>query len=450
VRPLKNLKRGLLLSLALNFVLFDNFSLHASEFSAIVEQQLAVDKKGHSQKFETTFKPEWQLEITDSSQMTLIGKFRFDSQDNYAPSAESPDNYGSFNGPIIAGSHGAVEIREWYLDTEFAASFWRVGKQQVSWGQADGLKVLDVINPQSFSEFILDEFEDSRIPLWMFNGEIPMNDDSSLQILWIPDLTYHEFAETEKRFQITSLIFVPNIPEDTFVSHFSKSKPSSNLSDSDLGIRYSLFYQGWDLTFNYLYHYHDSPVIFRHFSEQGLAIESRYKRNNLLGTTASNVFGDFTLRMEVGYSSDTYHLKQLTTAQLATDQLTTEGGILNTPEIASVFGLDWQGLQDIFISIQWFQSHLFDDDQTLVRPRDNQVLSFLYKQTFQNEIWELNWLTLYGKDQKDSSMQIELSYLLEDNLKISVAVDLFSGNIDGFFGQFKQSDQLSLEIEWGW
>ncbi len=382
--------------------------------------------------------------------MTMIGKFRFDSQDNFAASVESPDNYGSFNGPITAGSHGGVEIREWYFDTEFMSSFWRIGKQQVAWGQADGLKVLDVINPQSFSEFILDEFEDSRIPLWMLNVELPINDDSSFQVLWIPDLTYHEFAEAGKRFQITSPLFVPNIPEDIFVSSFSKSKPSSILTDSDLGFRYSLFYQGWDLTFNYLYHYHDSPVLFRHFSEQGLAIESRYQRNHLLGSTASNVFGDFTLRMEIGYSSDTYHLKQLTTALLVTDQLTTEQGILKTPEIASVIGLDWQGLQDIFISVQWFQSYLFDDVQTLVRPRDNQVLSFLYKQTFQNETWELNWLTLYGTDQMDSSMQIELSYLLEDDLKVGFSLDMFSGNIDGLFGQFKQRDQLGLRIEWGW
>jgi len=96
-----------------------------------------------------------------------------------------------------------------------------------------------------------------------------------------------------------------------------------------------------------------------------------------------------------------------------------------------------------------FQSHLFDYDKRVVRPQMNDIASFLYKQTFQNENWELNILSLYGFDQQDGSIQLELSYMLEDNLKIWVGSDSFSGNPDGLFGQFDNNDRIKLGFEWG-
>ena len=68
--------------------------------------------------------------------------------------------------PRLIGNRAEVELREFFLEGVFDRAQWRIGKQQVVWGQADGLKVLDVVNPQSFRAFILEDFEDSRLPLW--------------------------------------------------------------------------------------------------------------------------------------------------------------------------------------------------------------------------------------------------------------------------------------------
>ncbi|MBL4774166.1 MAG: hypothetical protein JKX98_11455 [Alcanivoracaceae bacterium] len=53
------------------------------------------------------------------------------------------------------------------------------------WRQTHEPKVLNVVNPQSFREFILDYFEDSRIPIWMLNVEIPIAEEGSLSLSWI-------------------------------------------------------------------------------------------------------------------------------------------------------------------------------------------------------------------------------------------------------------------------
>ena len=42
------------------------------------------------------------------------------------------------------------------------------------WGTADGMKLLDMINPTDYSEMAQNQMEDSRIPVWMINAETTM------------------------------------------------------------------------------------------------------------------------------------------------------------------------------------------------------------------------------------------------------------------------------------
>ena len=62
-------------------------------------------------------------------------------------------------------------LREAYIDTSYGDWLVRAGKQQVVWGTADGMKLLDSINPTDYSEMAQNQMEDSRIPIWMINAE---------------------------------------------------------------------------------------------------------------------------------------------------------------------------------------------------------------------------------------------------------------------------------------
>ncbi len=79
-------------------------------------------------------------------------------------------------------------LRELYIDTAFGGFDFRLGKQQVVWGKADGVKFLDIINPTDYREWGQNTMEDSRIPLWMAVVEKDLGDNSSLQFVWVPDV----------------------------------------------------------------------------------------------------------------------------------------------------------------------------------------------------------------------------------------------------------------------
>lgn len=74
-------------------------------------------------------------------------------------------------------------LRELYIDTEAAGWAFRLGKQQVVWGTADGIKLLDIINPTDYREMAQNAMEDSRIPIWMINTEKNIGASGNIQLI---------------------------------------------------------------------------------------------------------------------------------------------------------------------------------------------------------------------------------------------------------------------------
>jgi len=74
-------------------------------------------------------------------------------------------------------------LREAYVDGVVDDWSIRAGKQQVVWGTADGMKLLDMINPTDYSEMAQNQMEDSRIPVWMINAEKTNEDGSESQVV---------------------------------------------------------------------------------------------------------------------------------------------------------------------------------------------------------------------------------------------------------------------------
>jgi len=77
-------------------------------------------------------------------------------------------------------------MRELYVDTLFGENDQvevRLGKQQVVWGTADGMKLLDIVNPTDYREMAQNTMEDSRIPVWMMNVNVPVGDSGNVQVI---------------------------------------------------------------------------------------------------------------------------------------------------------------------------------------------------------------------------------------------------------------------------
>ena len=74
-------------------------------------------------------------------------------------------------------------LRELYVDTSAGDWDFRLGKQQVVWGTADGIKLLDIVNPTDFRELNQNGVEDARIPVWMINAERYIGERGNIQLI---------------------------------------------------------------------------------------------------------------------------------------------------------------------------------------------------------------------------------------------------------------------------
>jgi len=74
-------------------------------------------------------------------------------------------------------------LRELYVDTSAGNWDFRLGKQQVVWGTADGIKLLDIINPTDYRELVQNTMEDARIPIWMAKVERDVGESGNIQFI---------------------------------------------------------------------------------------------------------------------------------------------------------------------------------------------------------------------------------------------------------------------------
>ena len=416
-------------------------------FSGIADMEWAHEiTTGDGQKLELQLHPELQIDLPKDLRLTAIGRMRAELFDELEP---GDPGQPTVMGPTRRWNWGDsfdLELRELYLDatlddTAIGDAYLRLGKQQIVWGRADGLKVLDVVNPQDFREFILDDFEDSRIPLWALNLEIPIGDVNA-QLVWIPDTTVHRLAPEGAAYEVTAGL--PQAPNFIQVNVAEPNRPNNPIADSDVGLRLSTFWKGWDLTLNYLYRYDDFPALYRTIRLlpfPQIDISPEYERTHLIGGTFSNAFGDLTLRGELGYSVDRVY---------SSGRLLDRDGVYTADEFSYVLGFDWFGISDTFLSFQLFQNFLVDGpDEGKLRDTVETNLTFTMRRDFRNDTLLLETIWIHNVNDGDGLIRPKISYDLRDNWTLWGGVDYFYGSGNGVFGQFDHRDRVVFGMEWG-
>lgn len=426
-------RQGLVADLAARSTLY-----HLVRLEAAVETYDA-----RLQKLEAIYEPELVMDLPWQLRLTTIVRLRGDVVDELEPGRPDQPEVAPVSRSLALADRIELALRELYVEATIGRTFLTLGKQQIVWGKADGLKVLDVVNPQSFREFILEDFDRSRLPLLAVNAEVPIA-DVVLQLLWLPEQTYHDLPTPDAAFALTSPLFTPETQPGGLVEVHDLERPNRFFRDSDVGARLTTFWKGWDLTVNYLYHYDDLPVPFRSSAPSPtgplVTVTPRYKRTHLLGGSFSKAFGDFVVRGEVGFLGERF---------LPTNEPTEADGVIETQALETVVGLDWSGLTETLVSVQGFQSVITDRPPGVFRDRVESVVTVLVRRDFLYDrvLPELSWL--HSLNRGDGLLRPRVRYELSSPVMVWMGADIFYGTRDGFFGQFNRASRVVLGLTWG-
>ncbi len=405
--------------------------------AASLEVEAALPRQArHGLSTEVRLRPELEFALPRDMRLTAIGRARADWFDHLEPGVPTQDAIDPIARPQQIGNRAELELRELYLEAAVGALYLRLGKQQIVWGAADGLKVLDVVNPQRFREFILADFEDSRIPLWAVNVETRVG-ALDWQFILIPEQTFHHIPGPESPYAITAPRFAPPPPSDSPITSGKPKRPSRPLADADAGVRIATFVAGWDLSAFYLYHFEDIPVLNLETSATGVALRPHYDRVHLIGGTFAKAFGPLTLRGELGYTLD----RDLFLRAGRTTRRPGESDILG-----SVVGLDWSGRANWLISGQLFVDHVLDPPGKLHRPRTDTTTTLLIRRQLHHDTLALELRWLANLNDGDGILRPKVSYQVDDRTTVWTGLDYFYGDHQGIFGQFDTNDRTVFGI----
>ena len=427
------------------FVLASGVSEASVRVGGIVSATHATQTtNGASQKSEVVIRPQLEWRSDFGVDVTAIGRIRADGQNQLEPDEPNQATVDSWSRRTFLGRHTEVELRELYLEAYPFDTYLKLGKQQIVWGQTDGLKVLDRVNPQRYREFILEDFESSRIPLWAAKWEFSLDNVLSKnwdgQFILIPDQTYHEVPDIGATYAPTSPELVVTPPVGSTITGYTLEKPDRVLADADFGLQLSGRLSGWDLTANYLYHYADTPVMRLIQEDNGIRIHGSYERTHTIGGSASNAFGDFTLRSELGYTTNRY---------VQAPNSNAIAGVIRGGELSYALGVDWMGLSDTLISVQLIQSWFDRNGITASRDTIETDATLLIERTFLNEVVTFRNLLIQDVDTGDGLLTTELTYNYLANLELRIEANIFYGSQYGRYGQFDDRDHLLIGFEYG-
>lgn len=337
-----------------------------------------------------------------------------------------------------------AELRELHLDWSTrwrgARLDLRVGKQQVVWGQSFGVRVLDMVNPLDFREFLLDDFSDSRVPVWGARLDAFVR-GVSLQALVFPDFEPDVLPDLEGEFALEPRLegFLPRLapgPGGTPLAILDDPEVPNDwrLESWGFGFRARTFAKGFDLSL----HYWDRLDPRSSFTRRIVAIpgpagplavnvlEREHFRVRTLGFAFSTVLDDFTLWGEGGLSTG----RAFARSDLEGD------GIVRRADLEYALGLDWSGWGPLFANLQFIQLALLERDRRVEASPSREFLSVLLRLDLRRQTLFPQLFAIYGLEHDDTWIQPTLEWRATDRLTVTLGADIFTGPREGPFGQF--------------
>ena len=184
-----------------------------------------------------TLQLETDVQVTDWAKLSCI--FRGVKEVNYSAEVGVPEDF-----------YDEADVREIYLDVDVGEDLhFRIGRQQVVWGEADYQLILDIINPVDMSwHFMLEPWEDLRIPNYMLHSfyHLPFL-KSCIELVWIPGLDDREDRVNKLPPSGTAIgrwtPYPTNISMEMPIpipvhENVNDDLPKRTLEDSNFGLRY--------------------------------------------------------------------------------------------------------------------------------------------------------------------------------------------------------------------
>ena len=326
-------------------------------------------------------------------------------------------------------------IRETYFDASLAGLEWRVGKQNIVWGEMVGLFFADVVSARDQRDFILPDFEIIRIPQWAIRAE-RFGENYHAEVVWLPSPDVDIIGKPGAEF------YPHRIPPPAGLgqSFNEQERPERTVSNSNVGLRASTLQAGWDLSAFYYRSTDVNPTFYREVAATPtptLVYTPRHDRIWQAGGTLGKDFGGIVGKAELIYTSG---------RSFSVTRLSDPDGVVAQDTFDYVVGLDFTFGRDTRLNLQYFERVFSDHDPDMLQDEREPGFSLLLAA----KLWVLEpeLLLIRSLNRSDGLARAKLGWRPHKNLRFTLGVDVFSGPVTGFFGRFADNDRAYLETRY--
>ncbi|MCX7893858.1 MAG: hypothetical protein N2544_16010 [Burkholderiales bacterium] len=327
-----------------------------------------------------------------------------------------------------------------YIDFEAAGWDFRIGAQNIVWGEVVGLFFADVVSARDTRDFLLPSFDIIRIPQWAVRAEY-FKGDSHIEFIWIPVPTFDRIGKPGADFYPAPL---PSPTSQSVASLFANpDRPSRSLSNSNYGVRANTLVGGWDVAAFYYRSYNAAPTFYRlptGNAAQPFVFQPLYDRIWQTGGTVTKDFDSFVLRGEAVY---TYG------QDFATTDPTAPRGVVrrNTLDYIASVEIPLDRINGR-LNVQAFQRLYFAGSADAVALDSGTwggsvLVAGKVTPTVEPQIL---WIQTVGGG--GGLIRPRVNWYPFRNASVGFGFDIFTGPTDGLFGRYNNRDRVYTELRY--
>lgn len=389
------------------------------------EAAYTLPHPGHLSKLTNRFELGAQGGLTSDIKWKVSGRFDYNAVydiRSFYPSAVKDDQ--RFN----------AAFRETYLDIGGGDFDFRLGRQQIIWGEVVGLFVADVVSAKDLRESLVMDFDLLRIPQWAARAEYFKN-DIHLEAIWIPIPSVNKIGKPGSDF----FPYPPAPPSGYGYLINNEVKPKQDGSQQNYGVRASILRVGWDVA-GFAYRSVDAtPTFFRQVVTTpvpAVVYTPRHEMITQYGTTVSKDFSDFLFKAEAVYTvGENFNVTRLSDGD----------GVVGQNYFDYILSLEYPLPDDSRINAQFFQRVFKHHDADIIPRRTESGLTLFWSGKWGNRL-EPQLLLIHSLDRSDWLARPKVVWNVARDWRAVAGVDIFGGSSTGLFGQYDKKDRVYLEV----
>ena len=193
----------------------------------------------------------------------------------------------------IVKDQSGFSLREAY--GYFSVGNWdiRAGRQIVTWGVADAMRLTDIISPMDFTEYLAQDYDDIRVPVTGIRVKY-IKPSWAAEIIAVPVPSFFELPIDKSN---PWAISFPGVNQPYLID--VNNVPAKRLCNSEYGGKFSVFLPGVDFSVSALHTWNKMSVFTHKTDEAGeLLFTGEHRRMTMIGADASVPVGKLVFRGE--------------------------------------------------------------------------------------------------------------------------------------------------------